>query len=243
MRFHALSDIQSFLVRNRLMDEVHSVAGYRRFLGKYQLFGRDTDGRVLDDWFDLDIAIPTGSSRSLPRVSETAGRIPRTPEYHVNGDGTLCLGSPVRMATDLLGRSILFFEETYLVPYLFKVVAKMRGIADGFLGGELAHGLDGLLDDLGEMLEVSRTSTVRDFLRLALTKKRIANKRPCPCGCGRRFGRCHRHFSINAIRNSIPKALIRSQLASSRTSESPYTRMKSMKSTHFDVPGQLRRRD
>jgi hypothetical protein len=217
MRHITLPEVQSFLARNSLMDEVRSEGGYRKFRGKYHLFGQDRDGKILEEWFDLDIAIPIENSRGLPNVSEIGGKIPRVPDYHVNGDGTLCLGSPLRMATDLRGKDLRTFEETYLVPYLFKVVAKKRGLADGFLGGELAHGLDGLLDDLGQMLGVYRTSTVRRILELAQKKKRIANKVPCPCGCGRRFGKCRLHLPVNVIRNTMPKGVIRSQTRSRQT--------------------------
>jgi hypothetical protein len=50
----------------------------------------DRDREV--DRFNLDIRTPPDYPESLSRVLETAHRIPRHEDRHVNGDGTLCIG-------------------------------------------------------------------------------------------------------------------------------------------------------
>ena len=41
-----------------------------------------------------------------------------------------------------------------------------------------------------------------EFLCLTGMKKRVANKHPCPCGSGRRLGRCHCR-RVNHLRRTI----------------------------------------
>src|SRR5438105_4995897 len=46
----------------------------------------------VQDAFHLEIEVPAGFPKAMPRVKETGGRIPPYGEYHVNMDRTLCLG-------------------------------------------------------------------------------------------------------------------------------------------------------
>jgi hypothetical protein len=64
---------------------------------------------------------------------------------------------------------------------------------------ELAHGVAGLLDDYRRILGFATDAACREALRLLALKRRIANKSPCPCGSGRRLGRCHNR-RLNRLR-------------------------------------------
>ena len=44
--------------------------------------------------------------------------------------------------------------------------------------------------------------SVGEFVRLTAMRKRHANKQACPCGSGRRLGRCH-HRRINTLREQL----------------------------------------
>jgi hypothetical protein len=48
------------------------------------------------------------------------------------------------------------------------------------------------------------------MVRLAGKKKRIANKLPCPCGSGRRLGRCH-NLKVNGLRHQLGPKWCRTQ--------------------------------
>lgn len=159
----------------------------------------------VEDSFELVIRIPDEFPREVPVVEEIRGRIPRHADFHVNRDGSLCLGSPLRLKKVLADRpDIVAFTEQCLVPYLFNVSIKLR-TGGGFPTGELAHGLPGIIDDYMDLMGLSRRDQVVGAMRALATSKRIANKRPCPCGCARRLGCCGFHLILNELRHLAPR--------------------------------------
>jgi hypothetical protein len=76
--------------------------------------------------------------------------------------------------------------------------------------GELGHGAKGLLAEFRQLLEAANNTQCIAFLRLLGMKKRIANKRPCPCGSNRRLGRCHAR-RLNRLRRDASRSWFRHQ--------------------------------
>ncbi len=152
--------------------------------------------RTVTDSYEVTLRIPEAYPSELPIVHETQGRIPKN--FHKLAKNALCLGSPFRLWTLLKRNSSLAnFIERVVVPYLYAYSLHEVGEAMPF--GELRHGVPGLADDLGDMLGASDTETSKAYLHALSQKKRIANKRPCPCGSGMRLGRCHNR-RVNALR-------------------------------------------
>lgn len=161
---------------------------------------RAEEATVLEDQFQIAIHVPRVFPREIPVVFETGGRIPRSPEFHVNSDGSLCLGSPLRLLGIVAGSpSILSFVDRTLVPFLF-AVSKSLTSGRSFPFGELPHGASGALADYQEMFGLSTAPQAKKALRALSIKKRVANKRPCPCGCGRRLGKCRLRLKLNSLR-------------------------------------------
>ncbi len=145
-------------------------------------FAASADGcRPVTDSYEISIRVPGAYPSELPIVHETGGRIPR--DFHKLQGNALCLGSPFRLW--LLSKknlSLLNFIERMVVPYLYGFSLHEAGEALPF--GELRHGTPGLVDDLGEMLGTSDSKSAAAYLQAVRRKKRIANKRLCPCGSG-----------------------------------------------------------
>src|SRR6267378_5314042 len=159
--------------------------------GRFAFHARQQDGaRPIEDNYHLRIDIPPGFPRDLPKVTELDLKIPRTAKHHVNWDGTLCLGSPLRILQKLARRATLNgFAEDCIVPYLY--AASHRRIHGGeLLFSELAHGRDGELADYVDLFSLKNSAQAKQVLLALGTKKRLANKLPCPCGCEKRLGRC-----------------------------------------------------
>ncbi|MFX8778197.1 hypothetical protein ABTM50_20220, partial [Acinetobacter baumannii] len=55
------------------------------------------------DRYRIDIVLDDDHPARPPRVWETGGRIPRTPDRHVFVDGALCLGTPLALWIALQG--------------------------------------------------------------------------------------------------------------------------------------------
>ena len=155
-------------------------------------------GRIVDE-YQIEISIPKCFPRQLPAVRETGGRIPRS--FHKLHDGTLCLGSPTQLLMVLeKSLSIVRFVERCVIPYFYGYsYFKNHGTLPF---GELDHGAQGLRQDLMTLFRVDREDAVFQFVRLTSMKKRHANKNLCPCGSGRRLGRCH-HRRVNLLRDRV----------------------------------------
>jgi hypothetical protein len=76
---------------------------------------------------------------------------------------------------------------------------KLHGDGE-FIFSELAHGAKGIIDDYMELFGLKSDDEVFRALELAGLKRRIANKKPCPCNCGLRLGICSFHNKLNQMR-------------------------------------------
>jgi hypothetical protein len=163
------------------------------------------DGERINDEYHVRLSIPRSFPSRIPSAWETAGRIPR--DYHKLDDGSLCLGAPTTLRLQIhRHRSLLGFVEHCLVPYLYgRSYFEQHGTMPF---GELDHGAKGLRQDLATLLGTDNHAVVADFANLAGTRRRLANKQPCPCGSGQRVGRCH-HRTINRLREQLGRPWFR----------------------------------
>jgi len=160
----------------------------------------------IEDSYSIKITVEDDFPHSIPRVWEIAGKIPKTPDYHVNHDDTLCLGSHIRLKMLLFRHpDIASFTAKCIVPYLFNVSFKLKHGGD-FVTGELAHGTIGVIHDYADLLGLRIPDQVPYALKLLGLKKRIANKLACPCGCGLRLGKCNFHQRLNEFRPIAPRS-------------------------------------
>lgn len=178
--------------------------------GRFDFTARaDTYSQVTDS-YPLLIRIPPEFPRQLPAVYETGGRIPKGGEYHVNPDGSLCLGSRLRLLWKLSNApTIVGYAENCVVPYLYSISHKLRyGGALPF--GELAHGSPGELADYADLFGLRTGQQARVALSYLGMKKRRANKLPCPCDCGRRLGKCRFNRRLREFRQMAGRSWFRS---------------------------------
>ncbi len=158
------------------------------------------------DSYQLEIVIYEKFPWVLPRVVETGNKIPRDGKHHVNDDSTLCLGSPLRLLWKLSEKpNIVGFSEKCLVPYLYAASKKLQYGGD-FVFDELAHGEPGIIADYCDLFGLKKREQVVNMLKLLGMKRRIANKKPCPCECGRRLGRCPLHMKLSSFRKIAPRS-------------------------------------
>ena len=174
-----------------------------RGLFRFRASGADYD---IEDSFELDLQVPRLFPNAIPEVRETGHKIPDKDDFHVNHDGTLCLGSHLRIKKAIADTpTLVSFAETCIVPYLFNVSIKLRD-GGSFVTGELDHGTLGIVQDYLDIFRLRSPSQVVHSLDLLSMKKRLANKRACPCGCGSRLGRCPVHDRLNNYRRAAHRS-------------------------------------
>ena len=169
--------------------------------------------KPITDSYSLKIEVPREFPRALPKVTELANKIPRNGFFHVNGnDDSLCLGSPLRLLLSVSKHPTLVgFAESCLVPYLYAISHKLQ-FGGPFIFNELAHGNPGILADYADLFGLKTQTQAASAIRMLGMRKRLANKLPCPCGCGKRLGRCRLHHQLNGLRKLTSRAWFCSQI-------------------------------
>ena len=169
--------------------------------GLFQFSATHEQGGLICDAYELEIEIPESFPEETPVVREIGHRIPRDGNFHINlREESLCLGSPLALRLHLFREpSLNSFASNCIVPYLYAVSHKLSN-GGPFIFGELDHGEKGELDDYLRIFGLKTHSEALRTLHMLGLKKRIANKRPCPCGCSRRLGVCKFNSVIRPFR-------------------------------------------
>jgi len=181
--------------------------------GEFEFSVPRTNLPPIADSYALEIEVPNSFPQVAPLVTETDHKIPRDGKHHVNPpDDTLCLGSPLRMLWKLRRvPTLVGFAEECLVPYLYSISHKLQyGM---FPFGELEHGEPGIISDYLNLFRLKSKEQVLRALELLGMKKRLANKEPCPCGCGRRLGACRYRLKMVELRGLASRSWFRQHSA------------------------------
>ncbi len=174
--------------------------------GTFKFCGTPLAGAEICDSYELELEVPRCFPKESPSVKELEGKIPRDGTYHINPDNSLCLGSPLSILIRVAQEPTLSgFAAKCIVPFLYAV---SKRLSDGgtLAFGELRHGKTGIADDYIEIFGLADSDDVAKALKTLATKRRVANKRPCPCQCGNRLGRCRYHHKLNSFRRFAPRS-------------------------------------
>lgn len=181
--------------------------------GPIEVEMQPTGHPAMRDSYHLRIEVPLAPTEDLPDVYEVGGRIPRELNNHVNDAGNLCLGSPVRLRIKVgKAPTLLEFLEICVVPFLYAQTWREQG-NPGFPFQELPHSGEGLIDDYQRLLKVNGRGAVIRALAALGTRPRVANKAPCPCGCGLRLGRCPYRLHLQSLGEAATRPFFRREAA------------------------------
>lgn len=184
--------------------------------GEYTFCATSNDVGEISDSFNLEVLVPFAFPKSLPMVFEIGGRIPRKGKFHVNGDGSLCLGARLRILASISKhRSISCFSRNFITPFLYQV-SHMLANGKRFPLGELAHGQPGELDDVIQMLGLKDRGEALIALKCLGMKRREANRLLCPCSCGKKLANCRFNRRLNSFRSLNSRSWYRGLLQAPR---------------------------
>lgn len=169
---------------------------------------------IITDEYRIRLEFALTPTSNLPQALEEDGRITRDDDHHINPLGDMCLGSPLRILNVLgLSPTLTHFVTACVVPFLYAASWRERG-HPGYPFDELPHGAPGLVADYERMFHVSGRDSVVSALGLLALRKRVANKRPCPCGCGRRLASCGTRLHLAPFRALAARRFYDAQSAS-----------------------------
>jgi hypothetical protein len=167
--------------------------------GNFRFSATHQNENEITDVYNIEIKVPNTFPKDIPIVKERNKKIPKYGSYHVNYDASICLGSPITLIKKINENPTLSgFVESCLIPYLYAVSNKLKN-GGKFIFGELEHGEDGLINDYSKFLNLNTREEIIHAIKLASSKKRIANKMSCPC-CNKKLGKCNFRFIINDLR-------------------------------------------
>jgi hypothetical protein len=219
------SEIAELLARYDGLRLLPSIGMTTRIAGTLSFRAEGRTTQSIEDSYDIRIEVPHEFPERMALAWETGGRIPAT--YHKLDNAALCLGSRVRLRLQTADSpSVLRFVERCVIPYLYGYSHFLKTGKMPF--GELDHGELGSLQDLASLLGMEMGPAI-PYCVLATVKRRRANKQPCPCGSGRRLGRCHNR-KVNILRDRVGRLVLVKEMqtiaaafreASSRKSASP----------------------
>ena len=153
---------------------------------------------TIKDTYKLRITLTDNFPREIPIVYELEGKIPKNEDFHVNSDGSLCIGSRIRLKFILhQSPSLENFAKRILEPHLYSISYRQQNGC--FPVGELKHGVAGLIQDYEDLFNVEGKYAVLSVLEILGSKEQDANKL-CPCGCLNRLGKCDFRFSLETLR-------------------------------------------
>jgi hypothetical protein len=156
--------------------------------------------------FLVTIQVDHDYPETQPVCREIGGRIPRNPDHHTNGNGTLCLGVPEEIWMRMNGVfEIKAFIDTCLVPFLIGAACKLSG--GTWPHGERGHGAVGIVEFYAERFGTHDPSRVLDVIAM-LSEPVVRGHWPCPCGSGEVLRRCHRTAVLEMRAQGLPSTLL-----------------------------------
>jgi len=151
-------------------------------------FTVDVNGEQIQDDYHIELIIPSDYPLSPPKARETSNKLPIDKDWHINSDGTMCLGAPLAVKMTFAQEpTLLWFVREQVVRFLSWMSYKREHGRMPYQ--ELPHFSAGLVRYYRDLFATSEDDVVlRLLLTLATGKSRGAR---CPCRSGRRFDECH----------------------------------------------------
>jgi len=154
------------------------------------------------DRYQIEIEFPPDYPKSLPKVRETAGRIPRVLDRHVipsTGDACLFVEEDWLVT---VGREPDFFELLDGPVRNFFIGQSLVEAGKPWPFGARSHGKKGVMEVYAEWFGTEDEPTIRRYLD-CLSREGLKGHWDCPCGSGRRVRACHAE-PLRGLRERIP---------------------------------------
>lgn len=151
----------------------------------------DAKGKYWES-FEVEIRPTAEYPNRFPHVFETGGKLPKIADWHVNYDGTCCIGvRPAELLACRNGITLGNFIRSEMMPYFFNQTH--RRIEGYYPNGEWAHREEGIFEFYDEQLKTKgdKVKAAR-LIRFIAKGKRPDRTNECFCGSNEKFRKCHR---------------------------------------------------
>jgi hypothetical protein len=159
-------------------------------------------GVPISDSYKIEVRHHNFSDKPFPIVNETGDKIIKTPDHHINSNGTCCLAGSFSQLDYFRNPRIDYFFNYYLVPYFASQTYYSR--FGNWPQGELTHGVLGIIEDMFDCWEVVKDMNLEQ-ITLLLNNSASAEEKviirnilngnetrcKCPCNSSHLFSKCH----------------------------------------------------
>ncbi|MFH0759850.1 MAG: SEC-C domain-containing protein [Bacteroidota bacterium] len=140
--------------------------------------------------FKVRIQIPLKYPNVLPSIYETGGQLQRVPDWHINIDGSCCVGPSSKVYRKLdFKLTLIRWLDLVVMPYFFDQVHKLE--TGDYAGKEYSHGKKGLIEDYMSWWNLNTPEEVIHKLKLITGEIKIQRNEKCFCGSNIKYKRCH----------------------------------------------------
>lgn len=142
------------------------------------------------DTYEVKILFLENYPKVLPKLFEIGGKIEREPDWHINHDGSCCLGPDVKLIKALDGKvSLLNWLKILVVPFLANHHFKVKNGV--YAGKEYSHGTRGIVEYYQESWNTDDIYDIRRKLEFIVGLRKWGKNKKCFCGSGQKYKLCH----------------------------------------------------
>ena len=159
--------------------------------------------------FDIEMVLSERYPDREPKVFEVGGRIPQTPDRHLNDDGDCCVTVWENWLVCAEDHSFAAFmngpvNEFFLGQYWFEKTKRWPF-------GERPHGPKGLEEAYADALGIPHKKKNLIYHLRLLSKDWPKGHWLCPCGSGKKLRHCHRD-KMMALHQRVPPRIAKQML-------------------------------
>jgi len=168
----------------------------------------DETGKNWGD-YNVRIVILPDYPSSPPKLFETGGKIKREKDWHINTDGTCCLGprgKEIQLFTN--GGSLITWIDSFVFPFLANHTLKNE--TGEYANKEYSHGAKGILEFYQDEWGMKDEKLVLQTLQ-TISGQRMSRNQKCFCGSSKKYKHCHEAGA--AIYKGIPINTYRKDLS------------------------------
>lgn len=146
------------------------------------------------DTYEVKIIFPNEYPKDVPILYEIGGGIIRDKDWHINPDGSCCLGPRVKLLKELNGEiNLSNWLKVHVVPFLANHHYRIR--TGEYAGKVYSHGAQGIVEFYQELWSLNKRSEIIQKLKLITHRIKIGRNDKCYCGSGEKYKKCHLYSS------------------------------------------------
>lgn len=187
-----------------------------KLLKKYPTLSRNQEKNCIEGYIEIEnsksgklgeykinLLIPKNFPKTYPKLYEVGGKILKTPERHINYDGSCCVGVEIIMKKKYPnGLSLVEYFENEIIPFFYNQI--YYDYYGEWANGDYAHYNLGILEAYYDLLKIEDKKIVITCLeKLTSEKSKMNRNEKCFCGSNLKIKKCHlkEYEELKAIRD------------------------------------------